>query len=177
MTQKRRANACVVTRRATLAFVGGSALLLLAVLAVHAQTPFPSGFVDAATVVDGLVVGALGALSASGVLEGAVEVVSVPGAFELPAAAMAAARSGRFDAVVALGAVIRGETDHYEHISREAAAGLSRVALDTGVPVGFGVLTCETEAQALARSTEGAAGRSRESPSVIRRTAARPLAP
>jgi len=108
-----------------------------------------------AAVVDGLVAGARGALSESGAREDALEVVTVPGAFELPAAALAAARSGRFDAVVALGAVIRGETDHYEHISREAAAGLSRVALDTGVPVGFGVLTCETEDQALARSAKG----------------------
>ena len=84
-----------------------------------------------------------------------MEVVTVPGAFELPLAARAAAETRRFDAVVALGAVIRGETDHYEHIAREAAAGLSRVALDTGVPVGFGVLTCETEAQALSRSAPG----------------------
>jgi 6,7-dimethyl-8-ribityllumazine synthase len=108
-----------------------------------------------APVVDGLVAGARGALLASGVREDALEVVTVPGAFELPAAALAAARSGRFDALVALGAVIRGETDHYEHIAREAAAGLSRVPLDTGVPVGFGVLTCESEGQAEARAAEG----------------------
>ena len=68
-------------------------------------------------------------------------VFDVPGAFELPLVAQAAARSGRFDAMVALGAVIRGETDHYEHIAREAAAGLAAVARETGVPVGFGVLT------------------------------------
>lgn len=115
-----------------------------------------------APVVDGLVAGARGALSESGTREDAVELVTVPGAFELPAAALAAARSGRFDAVVALGAVIRGETDHYEHISREVAAGLSRVALDTGVPVGFGVLTCETEDQALARSAKGAGNKGAE---------------
>ena len=64
-------------------------------------------------------------------------------------------RSAGFDAVVALGAVIRGETDHYEHIAREAASGLSAVALETGVPVGFGVLTVASEAQALARSAPG----------------------
>ena len=69
------------------------------------------------------------------------EVFDVPGAFELPLAARAAAMLRRFDAVVALGAVIRGETDHYEHVAREAASGLAAVARETGVPVGFGVLT------------------------------------
>jgi 6,7-dimethyl-8-ribityllumazine synthase len=78
----------------------------------------------------------------------------VPGAFELPLAAKAAAIAG-YDAVVALGAVIRGETDHYEHIAREAASGLASVALETGVPVGFGVLTVADESQALARSAPG----------------------
>lgn len=108
-----------------------------------------------APVVDGLVAGARAALEDAGARQDEVEVVTVPGAFELPLAARVAAGTGRFDAVVALGAVIRGETDHYEHIAREAAAGLSRVALDTGVPVGFGVLTCQTEAQALSRSAPG----------------------
>lgn len=104
-------------------------------------------------VVGGLLEGALSALAA---MEAAAVVrEEVPGAFELPLAALAAAGSGRFDAVVALGAVIRGETDHYEHIAREAAAGLSAVARETGVPVGFGVLTVENEAQALARSEPG----------------------
>jgi 6,7-dimethyl-8-ribityllumazine synthase len=79
----------------------------------------------------------------------------VAGAFELPLAAQAAARSGRFDALVALAAVIRGETDHYEHIAREASRGLAEVTLTTGVPVGFGVLTVREEAQARARSAPG----------------------
>jgi len=79
----------------------------------------------------------------------------VPGAFELPLAARAAADSGRFDAVVALGAVIRGDTDHYEHIAREAAAGLAAVARRTRMPIGFGVLTVTSEDQALARSAPG----------------------
>jgi 6,7-dimethyl-8-ribityllumazine synthase len=84
-----------------------------------------------------------------------VSVIDVPGAFELPLAARAGAESGRFDAVVALGAVIRGETDHYEHIAREASAGLAAAARETGVPVGFGVLTVEDQAQARARSAPG----------------------
>jgi 6,7-dimethyl-8-ribityllumazine synthase len=106
-------------------------------------------------VADGLLSGALLALREMGLLDDAVTVADVPGAFELPLAARAAARSGRFDALVALGAVIRGETDHYEHIAREATAGLAAVASETGVPVGYGVLTVDDLAQARARSAPG----------------------
>jgi len=76
----------------------------------------------------------------------------VPGAFELPLAAKTLAQTGRYDAVICLGAVIRHETDHYLHIATQAAAGIQQVALDTGVPCLFGVLTCDNEEQALARS-------------------------
>lgn len=106
-------------------------------------------------VVSGLFEGARAALQEMGVAEADIHRVDVPGAFELPLAAQAAARSGRFDAVVALGAVIRGDTDHYDHICREAATGLAMVARETGVPVGFGVLTTHDEAQALKRSAAG----------------------
>jgi len=106
-------------------------------------------------VVEGLLDGAREALSAMGAAPEDVAVVEVPGAFELPLAALAAASSGRFDAIVALGAVIRGETDHYRHIAREAAAGLAAVSRETGVPVGFGVLTVEDGRQAMARSAPG----------------------
>ena len=108
-----------------------------------------------ASIVDGLLTGAREALSAMGVTAGDITVVDVPGAFELPLAAAVAARSGRFDAVVALGAVIRGETDHYQHIAREATAGLAAVARETGVPVGFGVLTVTDEKQAIGRARPG----------------------
>ena len=102
---------------------------------------------------DGLVAGARAALAEMG---GAAAVVyDVPGAFELPLAAKAAAESGRFDAVVALGAVIQGDTDHYDHVAREAAAGLARAALDTGVPVAFGVLTVREARQAEERAMPG----------------------
>ena len=94
--------------------------------------------------------GALGAVKQHEVREHAV--YSVPGSFELPVAAKRVAEGARYDAVVCLGAVIRHETDHYLHIATQAAAGIQRVALDTGVPCIFGVLTCDTEAQALARS-------------------------
>jgi 6,7-dimethyl-8-ribityllumazine synthase len=81
-----------------------------------------------------------------------VQVFDVPGAFELPLAASYAAKSGRFAGVACLGAVIKGETDHYDFVCAETARGVMRVALDTGVPCAFGVLTCETMEQALARS-------------------------
>lgn len=103
-------------------------------------------------VTERLLDGALRRLGELGVGEQSVECVWVPGAFELPAAAAAFARSGRFDAVVCLGAVIRGETGHYDLVAGECAAGLQRVQLDTGVPVVFGVLTTENREQAMERS-------------------------
>ena len=106
-------------------------------------------------VTDGLLQGALSAFAEMGVGTSDVAVFDLPGAFELPLAAQAAARAGRFEAVVALGAVIEGETDHYEHVAREAASGLAAVARETGVPVAFGVLTVSREEQALARCAPG----------------------
>ena len=113
-------------------------------------------------VVSGLVEGARLALREMGAAEKDIEAIQVPGAFELPLAARAAAHFGRFDAVVALAAVIRGETDHYEHISREVSTGLAVVARESMVPVGFGVLTVEKEAQAVARSKAGPANKGAE---------------
>jgi 6,7-dimethyl-8-ribityllumazine synthase len=81
-----------------------------------------------------------------------VKVFDVPGAFELPLGASYAARSGRFDGVACLGAVIRGETDHYDFVCAETARGVMDVQLETGVPCAFGVLTCATMEQALARA-------------------------
>ncbi len=103
---------------------------------------------------DALEQGARAALEAAGVET--VESFTVPGAFELPLVAKYAAESGRFDAVVCLGAVIRGETDHYEYVCSSAADGINRVALDTGVPCGFGVLTVDTMEQARDRVAGGA---------------------
>jgi len=84
-----------------------------------------------------------------------VDRFEVPGAFELPLIASYAARSGHYAAVVCLGAVIRGETDHYDYVCGEAARGIQQVQLETGVPCGFGVLTVDTIAQALERVTGG----------------------
>jgi 6,7-dimethyl-8-ribityllumazine synthase len=80
------------------------------------------------------------------------EVFHVPGSFELPVVAKRLAETGRFDVVVCLGAVIRHETDHYLHVATQAAHGIQQAALDSGVPCMFGVLTCETDEQALARA-------------------------
>ncbi len=113
-------------------------------------------------VTDGLLRGAREELLSLGAAAADLSVIDAPGAFELPLVARAAARSGRFDAVVALGAVIRGETDHYEHIAREAASGLAAVARETGVPVGFGVLTVRRAAQARARAGRGEGNKGRE---------------
>ncbi|MBV9000720.1 MAG: 6,7-dimethyl-8-ribityllumazine synthase [Solirubrobacterales bacterium] len=102
---------------------------------------------------DKLEAGARAALDDAGVAD--VDRFEVPGAFELPLVASYAARSGRYDAVVCLGAVIRGETDHYDYVCGEAARGIQQVQLDTGVPCGFGVLTVDTMHQALDRVTGG----------------------
>ena len=99
---------------------------------------------------------ALEELEAHGVPESLVTVVPVPGAFELPIGAMALAKTRRFACVVALGCVIRGETAHFEYIAGEAASGLQLAALETGVPVSFGVLTVDTAAQAEARIEKAA---------------------
>jgi 6,7-dimethyl-8-ribityllumazine synthase len=101
---------------------------------------------------DRLVAGARSVFEAAGA---EVEVHDVPGAFELPLAAKYCAESGRFDGVACLGAVIRGETDHYEYVCAEAARGIARVQLDTGIPCAFGVLTVDTLEQALERAGGG----------------------
>ena len=99
-----------------------------------------------------LLAGAMQALSSAGVIDEAVEVHWVPGSFELPQAAALLARSGRYAAIVCVGCVIKGETPHFDFVAGQAAAGIQQVALETGVPATFGVITALTEAQALARS-------------------------
>ncbi|QLQ10552.1 MAG: 6,7-dimethyl-8-ribityllumazine synthase [Nocardioidaceae bacterium] len=100
-------------------------------------------------VMQGLIAGAERALAASGIQ--APELIRVPGSFELPVVAQALAEAG-FDAVIALGVVIRGGTPHFDYVCSAATDGLSRVALDTGTAIGFGLLTCDTEEQALDRA-------------------------
>jgi len=103
-------------------------------------------------ITESLLSGALDALRRHGVADESVDVVWVPGAFELPVAAQQLAASGRYDALVALGAVIRGATTHYDLVAGQAASGLGRVQLDTGRPVIFGVLTTESIEQAVERA-------------------------
>jgi len=96
--------------------------------------------------------GAISALEEAGVERDRIDVVPVPGAFELPLGAMALARTRQYACIIALGCVIRGETPHFDYVAGEAASGLQLAALETGVPVSFGVLTCDTRAQAEARA-------------------------
>jgi len=99
---------------------------------------------------------ALGELDEAGVARDAVLVMPVPGAFELPIAAMALAKTRRYSCVIALGCVIRGETPHFDFVASEAASGLQLAGIETGVPVSFGLLTCDTAEQAEARIDRGA---------------------
>ena len=95
--------------------------------------------------------GALDALSKAGANKDEIEIFNVPGAFELPVAAMKAAETGTFDAVICLGVVIRGETPHFDYVAGQAAAGIMQASMDTGIPVMFGVVTANTVEQAQAR--------------------------
>jgi 6,7-dimethyl-8-ribityllumazine synthase len=103
-------------------------------------------------IVDSLIRGAVDVLLRHGATEKQIEIVRVPGAFDLPFVAKRVAASKRYDAVVALGAVIRGATPHFDHVAGQCAAGLARVADETGVPVAFGVLTTDTIEQAIERA-------------------------
>jgi len=106
--------------------------------------------------------GAVRALIDAGASESRIEVFDVPGAFELPQAARAVAETGRFDAVICLGCVIRGETPHFEYISSAVAHGITAAAGDTGVPIAFGVLTTNTLEQALVRAADTPGNKGRE---------------
>jgi 6,7-dimethyl-8-ribityllumazine synthase len=109
-----------------------------------------------------LLEGALAGCDAAGVPRERVDVVWVAGAFELPVAAAAAARTGRYACLVALGAVIRGETPHFEYVAGEATRGLGTVAVEAGLPVGFGLLTVDTLEQAAERAGGGAGNKGYE---------------
>ncbi len=101
---------------------------------------------------DKLISGALDALKRHGVGDDMIDIVRVPGSFEIPLVAQKLASSGRYAALICLGAVIRGDTDHYDYVAGEAAGGVARAGLSTGVPVIFGILTCDTLEQAVNRA-------------------------
>jgi 6,7-dimethyl-8-ribityllumazine synthase len=106
-----------------------------------------------------LLEGALDALRRHGADENAITVVYVPGSFEIPLAAKRLAQSGAFDAVICLGCILRGDTPHFEYVASEAAKGIAQVALETGVPTIFGVVTADTLEQALERAGAKAGNR------------------
>jgi 6,7-dimethyl-8-ribityllumazine synthase len=110
-----------------------------------------------------LLAGARATLDELGVATGQIDEVWAPGAFELPLVAKTLAQSGNYDAVITLGAVIRGDTPHFEYVAGECAAGVLRVGLETGVPVVFGVLTVDTVAQAEVRAADGPGNKGAES--------------
>lgn len=103
-------------------------------------------------ITDRLLAGALDALERTGASEKLIEIVRVPGSFELPLAAKKMAATGRFDSLIAIGCILRGETTHYDHVASETARGLQLAQLDTGVPIAFCVLTCDTLEQAIDRA-------------------------
>lgn len=103
-------------------------------------------------ITDRLLAGALDALKRSGAAADAVEIIKVPGSWELPVVAKAIATRKQHDAIIALGAVIRGDTPHFDHVAGQAASGLAAVQMDTGIPVAFGVLTTHTMEQAIDRA-------------------------
>ena len=103
-------------------------------------------------VVEPLIRGAIDALKRHGATEKQIEIVRVPGAFDIPIVARKMALSRRYDALVALGAVVRGQTPHFDYVAGECASGLARIALESGIPVAFGVLTTDTMEQAVDRA-------------------------
>ena len=109
-----------------------------------------------------LLEGAIDTLLRSGAEDGAIDVVRVPGAFEIPLMAQKMAKSGNYDAIICLGAVIRGATSHYDLVANEAAKGIAQVGLDTGVPTIFGVLTTDTIEQAIERAGSKAGNKGSE---------------
>jgi 6,7-dimethyl-8-ribityllumazine synthase len=107
-----------------------------------------------ASITNKLTEGAVEALAEVGASDDAIEIFRVPGAFELPLACQEAADTGEFDAVIALGVVIRGDTPHFDYVAGQAASGITQASLTTGIPILFGVITADTLEQALARSGE-----------------------
>ncbi|HXG57735.1 MAG TPA: 6,7-dimethyl-8-ribityllumazine synthase [Thermoanaerobaculia bacterium] len=107
-------------------------------------------------IVSGLLDGALACLTRHGAKDDAITLFRVPGAFEIPTAVRMLISRGGFDAIVALGCLVRGETPHFDHISSQVTRELSRISVDAGFPVAFGVITCNTWEQAVARSSSGA---------------------
>ncbi len=115
-----------------------------------------------AEITDGLLKGARAMLTEASVRDEDVTIVRVPGAFEIPVAALRLAESGMYDAIICLGCLIKGDTMHFEYIAEAASLGIAQAAAATGVPIAFGVLTTMTEEQAVERAADGAGNKGRE---------------
>jgi 6,7-dimethyl-8-ribityllumazine synthase len=111
---------------------------------------------------EGLLAGALKALSRNGISRKKIDIFRCPGSFEIPLTAKKICKLGKYDAVICLGAVIKGETAHFEYISKAVTDGIARLNLKFGIPIAFGVLTCYTEEQAIARSSNNSANKGAE---------------
>ncbi|MSQ42216.1 MAG: 6,7-dimethyl-8-ribityllumazine synthase [Dehalococcoidia bacterium] len=128
----------------------------------HLRLAIVASRFDKAAVLDRLIAGAVEAARGCSVPDGALDLVRVPGAFELAAAARRLAASGRYDAIVCVGAVVRGETPHFEYIAREAARGIAAASHDFDLPVTFGVITADTVEQARERADGKSGNKGRE---------------
>ena len=113
-------------------------------------------------ITEGLLRGARQALAGASVDSGDITIIRVPGAFEIPLAALRAAETGRFDAIICIGCLIKGDTMHFEYIAEAACNGIAQASADTGIPMALGVLTTLTEEQAIARAAEGRENKGRE---------------
>ncbi|MBT5032063.1 MAG: 6,7-dimethyl-8-ribityllumazine synthase [Proteobacteria bacterium] len=122
-------------------------------------------------ITDNLLSGAIETLVRHGVQESAITVVKVPGAFEIPVTVKTLAESGEFDGILAIGAVIRGGTPHFEYVAGECVKGIASVALSTGVPIGFGVLTVDSIEQAIERAGTKAGNKGAEAAEAVLETA------
>ena len=122
-------------------------------------------------ITDSLLSGAIETLVRHGVQESAINVVKVPGAFEIPVTVKTMAESGEFDGILAIGAVIRGGTPHFEYVAGECVKGIASVALSTGVPIGFGVLTVDSIEQAIERAGTKAGNKGAEAAEAVLETA------
>jgi len=114
------------------------------------------------TITDSMLAGALDAFASAGASQEQIEIVRVPGSFEIPVAARKLAATGRYDALVCIGCILRGETPHFEYVATETSRGIQLAQLDTGVPMSFSVLTCDTLEQAMARAGHKSANKGYE---------------
>ncbi|GHV54146.1 6,7-dimethyl-8-ribityllumazine synthase [Deltaproteobacteria bacterium] len=121
-------------------------------------------------IVDRLISGAIDYLTRHGARDSDITIIRVPGAFEMPVVCQKVAKNGKFDGIIALGAVIRGATPHFDFVANEATKGLAHISLETGIPVGFGLLTCDNLEQAIERAGSKAGNKGVEAAAAVMET-------